>query len=262
MRLCFFSADANKYLDGAAITLDDASGLTKDGYVFTGWKFKGVTYNGSYTVNNVLRDEEIVFEAVWELDWQPVRDGLTAGNFYTICNSATMIAVRGVSLWSFASKDANFAYLISEDAPYAAGKPYIVLAEADEMEAAMLSDNEPAGVNGALHGTLSLMDQAALNAAGDNIYLVIGNELRRVDGQTSNTLPANRAYVDLDEIPNVGEPVPAPGKKVRKMPMQNQTTTGCELIHAAEAPAKMMINGQLYILRGEKKFDVTGRQVK
>ena len=194
--------------------------------------------------------------------YETVRAGLTPNHYYTICYPKAMTDIQGATLWSFVGKDANFAYIEQETATtIAAGKPYIMYATASTVQAVLTGDNAAAGENGALHGTYMLMDQSALNAAGDNIYLVIDNQLRRVDGQTGNSLPANRAYVDLDQISD-GTPTPAPGKKVRKMPMQGQTTTGCELINAAEAPAKMMINGQLFILRGEKKYDATGRLVK
>lgn len=194
--------------------------------------------------------------------YETVRGGLTACNYYTICKPYSMTDVQGATLWSFAGKDDNFAYLVQEEAAEA-GKPYIMFATATTVTAIIGSEDAAAGSNNGLYGTLSDMVQSNLDAAGTNIYLVIGNMLRRVDGQTGNSLPAGRAYVKLDDIQG-GAPVQgnAPGKKYRKMPMQGQTTTGCELINAAEAPAKMMINGQLYILRGEKKYDATGRLVK
>jgi hypothetical protein len=39
-------------------------------------------------------------------------------------------------------------------------------------------------------------------------------------------------------------------------------TTGVENAQMDNAPVKMIINGQLFILRGEKMFDATGRLVK
>jgi hypothetical protein len=41
-----------------------------------------------------------------------------------------------------------------------------------------------------------------------------------------------------------------------------QTATGLENLVGGEQAQKLMINGQLYILRGEKLFDATGRLVK
>jgi hypothetical protein len=44
--------------------------------------------------------------------------------------------------------------------------------------------------------------------------------------------------------------------------MQNQGTTGVENINASEAPVKTVIDGTMYIIRGEHMFDATGRMVK
>ena len=206
--------------------------------------------------------QKICLDAETVLPFEDVRTGLTPDNFYTICNSREMKQIRGASLWSFASKDADFAYLVREDAPFAAGKPFIVWAESDKIEAILDGSTEDAGLNGALHGTFSLMEQGALDAAGDNIYLVIENKLRRVDGQAGNRLPAYRAYVDIDEIPNTGAPAGLPKHRVRAMPMQTNVATGIDVLNASEKPVKVMIDGQLFILRGEKLYDATGRLVK
>ena len=196
--------------------------------------------------------------------YETVRKNLTAGNYYTICYNKKMTAIKGATLWSFIGKDASFAYLEEASAPFDAGKPYILYAESGKLEAVLEGDAVGASAivaNGAIHGTFADMDQAALTGAGDNIYLVIGNKLRRVDGQTGNSLPAYRAYVDLDEITG-GAPSSMPGRKVRSMPMQGQTATGMDELNASETPVKMLINGQLFILRGEKMYDAKGQLVK
>ena len=44
--------------------------------------------------------------------------------------------------------------------------------------------------------------------------------------------------------------------------MQGNTATGIDELNASETPMKVMINGQLFIIRGEKMYDATGRLVK
>ena len=39
-------------------------------------------------------------------------------------------------------------------------------------------------------------------------------------------------------------------------------TLGVDLLNAAEAPVKMIIDGQLFILRGEKMYNANGQLVK
>jgi hypothetical protein len=47
------------------------------------------------------------------------------------------------------------------------------------------------------------------------------------------------------------------------MSVQNtNVATGVDAINASEKPMKLMIDGQLFILRGEKMYDATGRLVK
>lgn len=198
--------------------------------------------------------------------YETVRENLMAGNYYTICYPKAMTDVQGATLWSFVGKDANFAYIEQETATtIEAGKPYIMYATASTVTAVLGTDVASAGVNGAIHGTLDPMDQTALTTAatlaGKDLYLVIGNELHRATGEGtgSNTLPAQRAFVVLGDIPAAPAHMPA---HVRSMPLHKDTTTGVENAEASEKPVKMVINGQLFILRGEKLYDATGRLVK
>ena len=193
-----------------------------------------------------------------------VRTGLTAGNYYTICYPQTMTSVTGATLWSFVGKEEGLAYIQQESAPFAAGKPYLMYATAATVQAVLEGDAvTTAGSNGALHGTFENLVQEQLDGFGSDVYLVIGNELRRATGAGtgSNTLPANRAYVKLSDIPE-GAPAHAPGKNIRTMPMHKDATTGIDDLNASDAPRKVMIDCALFILRGEKLYDATGRLVK
>ena len=216
----------------------------------------------SATQNDVILYVPKVVEPVYET----VRENLAADHYYTLCFNKTMKAVQGATFWSLASKDANMAYLVEEQAPYEAGKPYIIYAEtAGDLTAVLEGDaTDAAGTNGALHGTFVNMDQTALNAAGDNIYILSNNALYRVDGQTNNSLKAGRAYIDLDELSS-GTLQPAPGRRVRAIPMGQQTATGIEngeLINGENGVQKVLINGELFILRGEKMYNANGQIVK
>ena len=206
--------------------------------------------------------QKICLDAETVLPFENVRTGMTADNYYTVCFNREMKQIRGASLWSFIGRDAEFAYIVQESAPFAAGKPFIVFAESEKLEAVLDAEVSAPVANGALHGTFSLLGQADLDGKGDNIYLVIENVLRRVDSQTGNTLPAYRAYVDLDEIDPISTPNPAPGKNVRSMPMHKDATQGFENIETSDKPVKVMIDGTLYILRDGKVYDATGRMVK
>ena len=204
--------------------------------------------------------------------YETVRSGLTVGNYYTICYPKAMTDVQGATLWSFVGKDTEFAYIEQETATtIEAGKPYIMYATASTVTAVLGDETNAPGANGAIHGTFSNLDQDQLNnlatVAGNDLYLVIGNELRRVTGYaldgitplTGNSLPAQRAFVVVGDIPAAPANMPA---HVRAMPMQGESAQGIENIGASEKPMKLMIDGQLFILRGEKMYDATGRMVK
>jgi hypothetical protein len=204
--------------------------------------------------------------------YETVRSGLTAGNYYTICYPKAMTDVQGATLWSFVGKDTEFAYIEQETATtIEAGKPYIMYATASTVTAVLGDETNAPGANGAIHGTFSNLTQDQLNTyatvAGNDLYLVIGNELRRVTGYaldgitplTGNSLPAQRAFVVVGDIPAAPAHMPA---HVRAMPMQKDQAQGFENLDASEKPLKVVIDGTLYILRGEKVYDATGRLVK
>ena len=186
---------------------------------------------------------------------------VTKGYYYTICMPKAMTNVQGASFWQFVGRDANFAYIEPAATPTVAGKPYLMYAiETGDVTAVLEGEEEAVGTNGALYGTFVPMDQAALNAAGNNIYLLVANELRRVDGQTGNSLPANRAYVDLDDLDNITGSSLAPN--VRRVALRTNIVTGVDNVDTSAQPVKTIINGQLFILRGEKMYDAQGKLVK
>ena len=200
-------------------------------------------------------------------DYETVRSGLEINRYYTVCLPKKVTAIKGASFWTLNNKsqDGAVAYLEEEtnNLPFAAGKPFIIQATADKLEVVYEGDaTNVAGTNGALHGTLVYMDATALDAAGgSNVYMLFSNELRPVGDD--NHLDANRAYVKLNELNAVSEaPQGAPGKRVRAMPMQPQVATGMDALNASDAPVKVLINGQLFIIRGEKMFDAKGQLVK
>lgn len=238
--------------------------LTVNSAIATGSSNRNVMqFNGGssklFSCYSSASQEEIKFyvpQAVTPTpDYTEIRTGLTAGNYYTVCYSKAMTAIKGGTLWSFNGKDADFAYIVQEEAPFVAGRPYIIYATDTKLEAVVEGDDAAAGNHNGLYGTLVDMTNSDLLAAGAT-YMLKNNMLQPVgDGY----LNANRAYVILSEI---SAPVPAPGKIIKTMPLQGQTVTGIDELNASDTPAKLMINGQLFILRGEKMYDAQGRLVK
>lgn len=202
-----------------------------------------------------------------ELNYEDVRTGLEVGRFYTICMPKNILAIRGASFWGISKRDADgtMAYLEEEVAPFAAGKPFIFFTTADKLEVAYGEETTNTPVeNGALRGTLVDMDANALDAAGSNIYLMYQNALHPLG--TNNHLDANRAYLIYGALEIVSnEPTPAPGRQVRKVQLQGNVATGIDhldLMNGNDTARKVVIDGQILIMRGDKLFDITGRQMK
>ena len=56
---------------------------------------------------------------------------------------------------------------------------------------------------------------------------------------------------------------PAPGRRRVTLGVNGQqVATGVDQVQGDEVPTKMIINGQLFILRGEKMYDAQGKLVK
>lgn len=201
-----------------------------------------------------------------------VRENLNPGHYYTICYPNAMSDIQGATLWSFIGKDTHFAYIQQETAStIEAGKPYIMYATASTVQAVLGDETNAPGANGAIHGTFSKLLQDQLNTyatvAGNDLYLVIGDELRRATGfdtdgitpLTGNSLPAQRAFVVVDDIPSAPAQMPA---HVRSMPLQKDQAQGFENLDASEKPIKVLIDGTLYILRGENVYNANGQIVQ
>ena len=111
--------------------------------------------------------------------------------------------------------------------------------------------------NNALRGTDVNMD-----VPSDHCYVLSG-----ADGfvgfyplSAPYTLSAHKAYIDLDNLP--GGPSSAP-RRLRFVFSEEQTATGMENVQNEETKAqKVMIDGVMYIIRGEHMYDAQGQIVK
>ncbi len=198
-----------------------------------------------------------------EPQYTEVRTGLTAGWYYTMCLDKAVTAVKAGSIWKVLSKAANGNDVILEEVigTLDAGRPYIFRAAASTLEVAYTGDAVLAPLTEGNNGLVGSFSQVKI-AQSENNYIIYNNALYFVN--TDNVyVGANRAYLDMTDVPNYVPSTPAPGRRRVTMTVYNeQTATGMDALNATDAPVKMMINGQMYILRGEKMYDVTGKLVK
>ena len=191
---------------------------------------------------------------------------VTEGRFGTIClpNGGVMV---GAALFEVAYHDATLEKIFFDEilnGEMVAGRPYIFLPNDGVSELGVYytdAANEDAGNYHGLYGSYT----PQVLAQNDGNYILYNNQYMYVGASSSNvSVGANRAYFKLAEIPT-NAVAPLPGRRRVSMSAVRETPTGLEngeLLNGENGVQKVLINGELFILRGEKMYDATGRLVK
>ena len=114
---------------------------------------------------------------------------------------------------------------------------------------------QSAGTNNGLVGSFTEEDIQA----GAGNYILYDNKLYEVAATQLAKVGAYRAYINIGQINNVA---PAPGMRRMAMPIQRGTATGIDAIEVGAELKKVVIDGQLYIVRDGRMYDVTGQLVR
>ena len=195
-----------------------------------------------------------------------------SGNYATIClpKAGQIIGATlyEIAYYGEASKKIFFDEIVNGEME--AGIPYIFQPAAGvEKINVYYSDNTAedvvAGNRNGLIGFYDLNNENATLPLADNAslgnYILYQNAYWLVSGRAAY-IANYRAYIQLNQI-TPSEPTLAPGRRRISMSVNDtQTTTGVENAEANEAPRKVLINGELFILRGEKMYDAKGQLVK
>lgn len=233
--------------------------------------YTGFVYAGDVELGVVEGDGNMLnFTSV---DFKATTDGTRSVDpsyLGTLCwtNNAVL---GGATLYEFAGKDGNNKLVFDEVAEnrLEAGKPYIFMPENGnteiklyntDTEAALTEDQAP--VNH-MYGTI--VGKTLVPGVDDNMYYFSSNHIWAVKDFVVNIeVPAYRCYIDYPAVlADAPAPAPAPGRRRVTMGVNGQNTaTGMENLNSSDKPVKLLINGQIFILRGEKLFDATGRLVK
>jgi hypothetical protein len=205
-------------------------------------------------------------ETAPEPSYTEVRDGLTEGWYYTMCLDKAVTAVKTGSIWRVLSKAANGKDVILEEAelPLVAGRPYIFRAAASTLEVAYTGDAVGAPVNDAANnGLVGSFTEEPL-AQNSNHYIIYNNALYYVNSDNVK-VGAHRAYLDMTGVPAYNNEPQQGNNARRRVTMAvygKDEAQGFDNLESGDAPKKVMIDGTLYIFRGEKQYDATGRLVK
>lgn len=185
---------------------------------------------------------------------------MAPGELGTVCYPEGL-RVAGATMYQMAGTDANGKFVFDEVEVLAPGVPYLFEAQSNELRFYATAAT-PAAEAGTSNGMVGTFTEITIPQNSPNIYYFTGTKFYAVTARSTDlTVPANRAYVDL----TTPHPAMAPKPGIRRITFDvegTSTITGCEQIDATDAPAKILIDGQMYILRGEKLYDATGRLVK
>ena len=196
-------------------------------------------------------------------------DWMAPGELGTICIPNGAVATGG-DLYELVGKN-EIGKLVFATVPgnvMEPGKPYLFQATSTAMNFFYTDDaavTNPVNT-GAMKGTFT-----DLELTGDelnNVYYFAGHALWSCTDLIAEnkklTVAANRAYVKMDEVGDA-IPNPAPGRRYITMDVHgNNSTTGMEEItnDQLQMTNKVIINGHLFILRGEKLYNANGQLVK
>ena len=151
--------------------------------------------------------------------------------------------------------NASEGITIEEVASMEAGKPYIFQASADQITVTMTGPRaEVQEVNG-LVGNLG--ESAITVPQNGHSYVLSTNLLYLVNSDV--TIAPNRAYINMSAITSIA---PTPGRIRRVIAVENQATGVESLQPSAFSLEKVLMNGQLFILRDGQLYNVTGVRVQ
>lgn len=218
------------------------------------WQLGFTNYSslGAFFIDNVYfwKEPEYTRDDSW----------MAPGELGTVCYPQGLL-FTGATMYKMAGTDANGKFVFDEVDVLEPGVPYLFEAQANALRFYATAAT-PAAEAGTSNGMVGTFSEITIPQASPNIYYFSGRKFYAVTARSTDlTVPANRAYVDL----TTPHPAMAPKPGVRRITFDvegTSTVTGVDNLNSSDAPVKMMIEGQLFILRGEKLYDATGRLVK
>lgn len=188
------------------------------------------------------------------------RGGNMAVNDYgTLCLPMAG-TIEGATLYSVAGKEeSDNTYLVLEDQGInvVAGKPYITQSTATSYTVTMSGAHSAVQDGNGLVGTYELNPLTPYDDTHHN-YILYENAFKKAGDNV--TVGAYRAYLNWDAV---GAVTPAPSARRIRMVIEGQEVeTGMETVTAMPKTTKVLIDGQLYIIREGKRYTLTGARAQ
>lgn len=194
---------------------------------------------------------------------------VTEGNLATVCLPNACIA-RGVEVYELQGKEATYGKIVFDqlgaDEVLGAGNAYLLSAKSSEAKfyftttPAVSTPDESNAMRGTFEAEGVTFQPGSAKA--ENVYFVKERALWSAK-ETGVKIGQYKAWVQMDAVTEPASPNPAPGRRRITLGVNGtNVATGLEDLEVGETPLKVMMNGQLFILRGDKIYDATGRLVK
>ena len=235
-----------------------------------------VIYNVPETAGKPMRIDQMTFTVKETPDY--TRN--VSSNYGTLCVEHNVLVggAPGATFYQIASRNEDYDYKIDfeevlPNEELKAGEPYLFKSNTGKIELFYGETEAPEPV--AVRGMIGNYDPSQLAITEENkntIYYFAQNKLWLCDNLVGSNLILNehRAYIDLTQVPTYAEyeaskqqqQNSAPRRRVSLEMNGEKIATGCENLNVSDKPVKMIINGQFFILRGEKMYDAKGQLVK
>ncbi|MBQ6791178.1 MAG: InlB B-repeat-containing protein [Paludibacteraceae bacterium] len=194
-----------------------------------------------------------------------------SNNIGTLCvdHNVPSDGALGATFYQIAGKNEVGKLVFDEVTVLKAGEPYVFQSTTGEIALyyGETSVADPVQVNGMV-GVFSDTEVEITEENKSNIMYIAQNTLWTCNNYMTFTnqklqVAANRAYIYDYSAIEAPSSSPAPGRRRITLGVNGeQVATGIDNLNASEKPVKLLIDGQLFIIRGEQMFDATGRLVK
>ncbi len=220
--------------------------------------------NGNYPYIGIRAQDKVVYIEQIAIAWTPtevIRDGLQEGEFGTVCLNKGIDAGNylGATFYEIAymEKQNGNPYKIFFDevtGELVAGKPYVYVADDEQIVAAFNEQYANAPIDGAngLTGTFGDIRDGAVGLSGnilENNYVISDNKFWLCKGNC--WLLANRAYIKKDVLDNEPQKAPLPGRRRIEMGSGQKVPTGVDNL-SENATINQALQGT---------YDVLGRKI-
>ena len=190
----------------------------------------------------------------------------TSGNYGTIClpKAVANEDIQGGVFFNIlyaitnANDDITGVLIEEEEGDLVAGKAYIFRATADELTLLYTGDavENPVATDG-LVGNIS---ETPLEVP-QNMYVLSNNQIKKLTSSSATT-GQNEAYIDLTSVAKLNYiPDAAPNRVMLDVVEEDPIATDLDDIKS-EGVQKMVRNGQIFILRGDRVYTLQGQEAQ